>query len=292
MSHFKLVLIVAASFSLSVIGSDSAFGQYYGISPYGTWSGPGHYHGGAYYSGAYVPGYSVGSHYGAPYTNYGLYSGGYYGLGSATYLYGPGVSAGYGYGHPRPVIVTPAVPLGTTTTIIRGGPTGGVVEYTQNGNGYTYTPGSSYSSVVNTTPTLGLSRTYVIDGPKPVVVESRPSSPASNPSGLSKFSPSKSLSNIKLSCPKAAPGALNYTLNGHPYTIRPGYSQTFPDDRAWTIEFKRGGDDSEVASYTLKAGVYLFVATPSGWDLQQPEVSTAPLELPPPPIPPAPEPSL
>ena len=105
-------------------------------------------------------------------------------------------------------------------------------------------------------------------------------------------SPTLAAANIKLSCPKTAPGPLSYSLNGHVYTIQPGYSQTFPNDRAWTIEFKRGGDDSAVASYALNSGLYSFVAGPGGWELQQPGATPSPsAELPPSPLPPAPLPA-
>ena len=311
MNRLQVLLVMVASGVVTLAGPESAMAQYY-VGP-GYW-GPGGpvYSGGYPYSGGVglgvygahsswgigVPSgsyYGVGS-YSSGYVS-GGYSGAYYGspYGYSGHAYRPSYGTSYGYGGGGPVYVTPTPVLGTTTTIIRGGPTGGVVQYSNNGNGYSYSSDSSYPTVVRQGPTLGPSRTIVVDGPKPVVIESRPSSSLpSNALSPPRFSPSPSLTtaNIKLSCPKTAPGPLSYSLNGHVYTIQPGYSQTFPNDRAWTIEFKRGGDDSEVASYPLNSGLYTFVAGPRGWDLQQPGAApTLSTELPPAPLPPAPLPA-
>jgi len=264
-----------------IYSSGVGLGVYGAHSSWGIGVPSGSYYGIGSYPGGYSPGGYSGAYYGSPYG----YSG---------YAYRPsyGHTHSYGYGGRVPVYVAPAPVLGTTTTIIRGGPTGGVVEYSNSGNGYSYSSDSSYPTVVRQGPTIGPSRTYVVDGPKPVVIESRPGSSLPSNS-LPRFTPSppSTTANIKLSCPKTSPGPLSYSLNGHVYTIQPGYSQTFPNDRAWTIEFKRGGDDSEVASYTLNSGLYSFVAGPGGWDLQQPGAGSAlstellPAPLPPPPLP-------
>jgi hypothetical protein len=84
---------------------------------------------------------------------------------------------------------------------------------------------------------------------------------------------------IKLICPKTATGPLNYTLNGTLYTIQPGYSQNFRDDRTWKLEFQRNGQGSALVSYTLKAGTYRFGNGLEGWELRQ-VVSTQPTDLP------------
>ena len=90
---------------------------------------------------------------------------------------------------------------------------------------------------------------------------------------------------IKLICPKVATGTLNYSLNGAAFTIQPGFSQSFREDRNWKLEFRRGGDGSELVTYTLKSGTYNFAVGPAGWELRQVvPVSTNPL-------PPAPEPA-
>ena len=315
MNSLRVMLVMAASFVAACSGSEPAMAQFYGgySSPgYGGYGSYGGYGGPVYSSGVGLGVYGAHSSWGI-----GVPSGSYYGIGSYPNSYSPGGYSGayygspygysgyayrptynnYGYAGQVPVYVTPAPVLGTTTTIIRGGPTGGVVQYSNSGNGYSYSPDSGYSGVITQSPVIGPSRVNVINGPKPVVVESRPSSSLpSNAPSLPRFTPSppSTTANIKLSCPKTAPGPLSYSLNGHVYTIQPGYSQTFPNDRAWTIEFKRGGNDSEVASYALNSGLYSFVAEPSGWDLQQPGAGPAPApssELPPAPLPPAPLPA-
>jgi hypothetical protein len=89
---------------------------------------------------------------------------------------------------------------------------------------------------------------------------------------------------IKLVCPKTASGPLSYSLNGTLYTIQPGYSQNFRDDRTWKLEFQRNGQGSQAVAYTLKPGSYRFGNGPEGWDLRQ-VVGTQPGDLPPAPQP-------
>lgn len=89
---------------------------------------------------------------------------------------------------------------------------------------------------------------------------------------------------IKLVCPKAAAGSLTYTLNGKAFTIQPGYSQSFRDDRNWKLEFRRGDERSEVVGYTLKPGTFNFALGDNGWELRQ-VVNVPTGELPPAPQP-------
>lgn len=246
-------------------------------------------YGGYGYGAHQYSGYYAGNYVGYPYSNW--YISPSYGLGY-TRSYGVG-ALGYGpsYGIAGPVIVTPNPIYGTSTTIIRGGPTGGVVQYTHNGNGYTYVPDSTYPTLVLQQPTLGLSRTVVPPTAPPVVVESRPQGSnygvsGGSPTVASQFT-NRSGATIKLVCPKTAGGPLSYSLNGHVYSIQPGYVQTFRDDRPWTLQFKRGGEGSEIASYPLQAGTYTFAVGANGWELQQPGAVTeglppAPLPDPPP----------
>lgn len=308
MNRLRAVLVMAVSGVVALTGSGSAMAQYYGGYPSG-------YGGYGYGSPVYSSGVGLGVYGAHSSWGVGVPRGSYYGIGSYSSGYVPGGYSGvlygspygysgyayrpsyntYGYAGRVPVYVTPAPVYGTTTTIIRGSPAGGVIQYSNNGNGYSYSPDSAYSGVVTQAPVIGPSRVNVINGPKPVVIESRPGNSLPSNS-LPRFTPSppapSTVANIKLSCPKTAPGPLSYSLNGHIYTIQPGYSQTFPNDRAWTIEFKRGGDDSEVASYPLNSGLYTFVASPSGWDLQQPGPTPLPsAELSPTPLPPAPLPA-
>jgi len=269
---------------LACCTAQAAHAQFYG----GVGFGYGYGHRG-YYSGSGLGAYPHNAWYVSPYRAISPGYVGTYGNGFGyTTTYGIG-AVGYGtsYGLISPVVVPPV--YGTTTTIIRGGPTGGVVQYSTNGNGYTYVPDSSYPTVIQETPTLGLSRTYVAPSPPPVVVESRPQ-PSLPPNALGTVRPGVRESGmIKLTCPKDAGGSLSYSLNGNLYTIQPGYSQSFKADREWTLEFKRGGEDSEVARYSLRPGVYTFTVGEQGWDLIQP--GAAPAASPtPPPLPAAPLP--
>lgn len=283
--------VVAAVLAFCVAGTAQAqFVGGVGIG-YGYGYGPGYGYGRHYYNpGMGVGAYPFNAWYVSPYRAISPGYVGTYGQGFGyTATYGVG-SLGYGtsYGIASPVIVPPV--YGTTTTIIRGGPTGGVVQYSTNGNGYTYVPDSTYPTVVQETPTLGLSRTYVTPSPPPVVVESRPQPrlPANVSGAMSSRSDG---GQIRLVCPKDAGGSLTYSLNGNLYTIKPGYSQAFKDDRPWVLQFKRGGDDSEVAQHSLKAGVYTFGVGPQGWELVSSDaVRPTDTTIPPPPLPVAPLP--
>jgi len=288
MNRWRLVIGAFAGISLLSLWCGSANAQYVVGGYYGT----GLYHGGVYTNGVavgaypYAGGYPYNNWYGSPYragigytTNYGIG----YGLGYG-YGYGPG------YGVAGPVVVAPNPVYGTTTTIIRGGPTGGVVQYSHNGNGYTYVPDSTYPTVIQQQPTLGLSRTIVPPSPPPVVIESRPQGTSYGLQNSAPPTPAPSAGirsggTIKLLCPVTAPSPLTYSLNGHAYTIQPGYSQSFREDREWTLEFKRGTEAGDVARYSLKAGTYSFVVGANGWELQQPGQSPAAATLPDAPLP-------
>lgn len=278
LSRLAAIAVVGAFATLS--GVQAAHAQVYG----GTGYGYGHHHG--YYAsgGGLYGGYPYGGWYGSHYRAVTPVIAGTYSYGSAA-SYGigvPGYGATYGLGAGyAPIVVDPPV-YGTTTTIIRGGPRGGVMQYSTNGNGYTYVPDSTYPTVIQQTPTLGLSRTIVQPSPPPVVIESRPQPgssydapiPAANRGGT-----------IKLSCPKSAPGSLTYSLNGNFYTIQQGYSQTIKNDRTWILEFKRGGDGSESVRYPLTPGQYVFSVGATGWDIQPAGQAAQPTEIPPAPIP-------
>jgi hypothetical protein len=93
---------------------------------------------------------------------------------------------------------------------------------------------------------------------------------------------------IKIINPPANGVALNYALQGAPYTIAPGYSQDLVHDRSWVIEFSRGGNFGQ-ARYGLEPGTYSFAHTDHGWDLYRvPAVQAAPEAAPSNPPPPAP----
>ncbi len=63
-----------------------------------------------------------------------------------------------------------------------------------------------------------------------------------------------------------SPGSINYTLNGHPFTIQPGFKQKLDASQNWTIEFDRG-ESFGVATYGLSAGTYQFQIADKGWSL-------------------------
>ena len=286
MHRLRLAIFTLVGGLMATVSATSAQAQFYGNMGYRLGGYGAHQYSGTYASsyGAYpFNSWYAGAGYGVPAYGYGY-----------TRSYGIGAAYGPSYGIAGPLLVAPNPIYGTTTTIIRGGPTGGVIQYTHNGNGYTYVPDSTYPTVIQQQPTLGLSRTYVVPSPPPVVVESRPQ--RSNNYGLSDettirsqspATPGRSAGTIKLICPKTAAGPLLYSLNGHVFKIQPGYTQKFPDDRIWTLEFDRGNADPETASYSLKAGTYTFVVTDRGWELQQGTVSPGSVssDLPPAPLP-------
>ena len=72
---------------------------------------------------------------------------------------------------------------------------------------------------------------------------------------------------IKLKLGSTAEGAVNYELNGTKFTMNPGYSQTFANNREWTIKFDDG--TGKMQSQTLKTGNFEFVKNSDGnWELQ------------------------
>ncbi|MEN6449808.1 MAG: hypothetical protein ABFC96_04880 [Thermoguttaceae bacterium] len=71
---------------------------------------------------------------------------------------------------------------------------------------------------------------------------------------------------IKIVNPANSGVTLTYSLNGETYTIPPGYSQKFAEDRNWVIQFSRGSGRG-VAEYSLEPGVFTFGFGNNGWDL-------------------------
>lgn len=235
-------------------------------------------------------GYSVGV---------GAYSGGF---SSNSGQFGNGVSTGTVITPPRTVVVQGVYP---SRTVMNNATRGGVMEYTHNGNGYVYTPGSSYQTVIQSGPSIFPTMTVVQPTQPPVVINSQPTQTTSNSYAQTRSvrtSPTRSVANarpfdesvdIKLVLPKEATGPVSYVLNGTTYSIKPGYSQIFADDRVWTIEFLRGGNGSPPVAYQLQAGTYSFAVDENGWDLKRFPAKPA-QELPaltPPPLAPAPVPS-
>lgn len=129
------------------------------------------------------------------------------------------------------------------------------------------TPGianlSQVSPTVVQSPTLVQSQTVVVPAAAPAVAHTG--------------------EEIKLICPKSATAPLTYSLNGTVYTMQPGYSQIFRDDRTWKLEFLRNGQGSAPVTYTLKPGTYRFGAGAEGWELRQVVLEQS--------LPPAPQPT-
>ena len=167
---------------------------------------------------------------------------------------------------------------------------GTVIEYTHNGNGYISTPGSSYQTVISSGPPIYPFTTVTPTTQPPVVIETRPLSATGrtsngNPTPVALNGQIRGQSQIQLTCPKESRQPLSYILNGTSYTIKPGYMQTFPDDRPWTIAFLRAGSGSEVLQYELTAGNYRFVADQGGWHLEQYPQPATRTAVPPSPVP-------
>ncbi len=69
--------------------------------------------------------------------------------------------------------------------------------------------------------------------------------------------------------------AVEYSVNGNRYVIKPGQSQKFVHDREWIVEFDRGQNFGS-AQYSLKATNYKFKPTSKGWELFESAGSAAP----------------
>jgi hypothetical protein len=76
---------------------------------------------------------------------------------------------------------------------------------------------------------------------------------------------------IKIVNPAKSGVTMKYMLDGNAFTIPPGYSQEFQEDRAWVIEFSQGANMDQMR-YSLRSGVYKFASTDHGWDLYRSEV--------------------
>lgn len=259
------------------VPSSVAGTAYYPTTSYsvGGYYYPGGYSGLGYTSGL---GYSVGL---------GGYSGGYY---STAGRFGA-VSGGTYIAPPRTVVVGGVYP---SRTVMNNSTRGGVVEYTNNGNGYIYSPGTSYQTVISSGPNIFPSMAVVQPNQTPALIETRPTQVVSKSfTGRRNLAPSSIRSpensgNITLTYPQDSSIPMSYVLNGTVYSIKPGYSQTFLDDRPWTIEFLRGGSGSLPMRYELKAGTYQFAADENGWDLKAVRPATGSQMAPLPAVPPSP----
>jgi hypothetical protein len=75
---------------------------------------------------------------------------------------------------------------------------------------------------------------------------------------------------ITISMPDGEAGLCAYILgdgsNAWNYSIAPGKSQSFKEDRAWTVRYDRGNGYGE-QMYRLKPGHYKFRQSARGWEL-------------------------
>jgi hypothetical protein len=218
------------------------------------YQGNGQYQGNAYTPGGYG-GYYPGVYNGVAYTDSVGLSGGYY---STARPVGSTVVGANPISPPRTVIVGGVYP---SRTVLNNATRGGVIEYTHNGNGYVYTPGSSYQTVISSGPSIFPAISVIPPSEPPVVIETRRNVPSAQPVSRA--------GEIKLMFPQGATSELSYVLNGTVDSIKPGYVQTFVEDRIWTIEFLRAGNRSQQMRYQLKAGTYFFAFDETGWDLKQ-----------------------
>ena len=218
------------------------------------YTGNGQYQGNGYTSGGYG-GYYPGVYNGVSYTDSVGLSGGYYSSGRPV---GSTVVGANVISPPRNVIVGGVYP---TRTVLNNATRGGVIEYTHNGNGYVYSPGRSYQTVISSGPNIFPATSVISPSEPPVVIETR--------RNVASAQPVSRTGQIKLMFPQGATSELSYMLNGTVYSIKPGYVQTFVEDRIWTIEFLRAGNRSQQMRYQLKAGTYLFTFDETGWDLRQ-----------------------
>ena len=172
----------------------------------------------------------------------------YYGQGnSSASVYSSGVGgASFSYSGsttrispPRSIVVGGVYP---SRTVLNNATRGTVIEYTHNGNGYISTPGSTYQTVISSGPSIFPYTSVVQPSQPPVIIESRQTPmvaktfPGNSSSRSAAARPVIGNGEIKLICPKESAEPLTYMLNGTVYSIKPGYSQTFPDDRGWMIE--------------------------------------------------------
>ena len=105
--------------------------------------------------------------------------------------------------------------------------------------------------------------------------------PYSTPVGMAGYG-----GTIKIVNPSDSGGAVSYTLNGTPYSIKPGHAQTIQNDRLWTVAFGSGGAAGNVR-YSLQPATYKFKVTDGGWNLfkSQDQTTVANKPLPPAPVP-------
>jgi hypothetical protein len=160
-----------------------------------------------------------------------------------------------------------------------GGSMGGMGQGYHWGVGQTWHGGNDWNHGPNWHPGYQYGG-YYVGNPVPYVVQSPV---VENPLPVTTFSGGL----IKIVNPVGSKTALSYTLNGMPYTIQPGQSQEFAEDRAWVIDFSRGANFGP-AHYGLHAGLYSFSISDHGWELYNGVIApSAAIAAPTNPLPPA-----
>jgi hypothetical protein len=60
--------------------------------------------------------------------------------------------------------------------------------------------------------------------------------------------------------------SIQFICNNASYTLKPGFTQHFPNGPTWACRFDRGGSFGQ-ANYNMKAGTYTFGPSDRGWEL-------------------------
>lgn len=71
---------------------------------------------------------------------------------------------------------------------------------------------------------------------------------------------------ILLQIPREASQDICYELDGFQYSAKPGFEQTFDDDRKWILTLSSNSDQVALR-YTLTAGTYRFLMKNGRWDI-------------------------
>lgn len=262
------------------------------IAQLGMGPGPGGYGGFGAYGGNYGAfGSNAGGFWGGPYNtaypSYGFgspgYGLGYAGFGSGVGNFGYGFGNGYSYAQPlyssynMPNYSLYSLPLYSTRAYtpqvytLRTFPPVGSSSAAYPGGGYS----GSTPSMLNRFSEPSASAPTVLNVPR-----SLPQNAASN------FDQGE----ILIFSPPTNNREISYTLNGAPYTMKPGTLQRFRNDRNWVIEVNlAGAGDSR---YSLATGNYKFKETDTGMHLyttkENPETPSAPTPEAPPALDPVP----
>jgi hypothetical protein len=252
-SQSVLTIAFLVAFTASRVAS-AQFGVGYGGGGYGGYGGGGY--GGNFGQG----GFGWSGPYNTAYPSYGFGSPGYgfgynrfgpgFGNGFGGYGNGFGYGFGNGYSYAQPIYSTYNQPLYSNRVFTP--PAYTLRTFTPlNSSGVTY----SGSSSVGTSPAplvINIPRNLTSNSPAPSPQSSSP-----------QFVPDNG--EIVLFNPPTNTVEVQYTLNGAPYTMKPGTVQKFANDRTWVIDATLG--DGQNAKYTLYTGRYKFKQTESGLNL-------------------------